>query len=147
MYLCLTVPHHTGQRRAERKAIEHKSIIERTVISMIKLTRGPCRAKRKRPGDSCELFLVGDECFSGSTNFSKDSIPHNQVTEKRSIPGPKLIADWLQLLKDEAAERPDLRHILTQAEACLVRGDINGFNMYFHEEAVIRYKIRPDAIA
>ena len=114
---------------------------------MINITRGPCRAKRKRPGDSCELFLVGDTCCSGSNTETTEIIPQNHITEKRSIPGPKLIADWLQLLKDEAAERPDLRHILTQAEACLVRGDIDGFNMYFHEEAVIRYKMRPDAIA
>ena len=57
------------------------------------------------------------------------------------------MADLLQLLKDEAAERPDLMPILTQAAACLVRGDLDGYNMRFQEAAVIRYKIRPDAVA
>ena len=109
---------------------------------MTDLKRGPCRTKRKRPGERLRLFLVEDTCCSGSNTGTTESISQN-VTEKHSTIGPKLTADLMQLLKDEAAERPDLRPVLTEAARCLQRGDLDGFNLWFQEEAVTRYKVAP----
>ena len=126
------------------QALEHNDTMERSVILMINITRGPCRAKRKkRPGERLQLFLVEDTCCSGSNTGTTEIISQESVTEKRRILGPKHTADLMQLLKDEAAERPDLRPLLTEAASCLIRGDIDGFNMAFTNAAVIRYKVAP----